>query len=79
MLVEVFSPRITRSGSQHFGADLIRQTKFAVKNFKIVEKTNVFYIKACDSLSLILVPHFDTFWVLSSSTSELILDLHIFG
>ena len=30
------------SGSQHFGADMIHQTKFAVQNFEIVENAKVF-------------------------------------
>ena len=52
---------------------------FAVKNFEIVENTRVFYLMAQDFLSLILVPHLVIFWFLTSSTSDLILDLHNFG
>ena len=52
---------------------------FAVKNFEIVENTRVFYLMAQDFVSLILVSHLVIFWFLTSSTSDLILDLHIFG
>ena len=39
---------LTRSGSQHFGADVNHQTKFAVINFEIVENAKVFLLQGIE-------------------------------
>ena len=77
--MDVFSPRLSRSGSQHVGANVIHQIKFAVQNFKIVENTKVFLPQGIGFPQSYFGALFRyILGLISSSTSELILDLHIF-
>ena len=77
--MEVFSPRLTLSGSQHFGADMIHQTKFAVQNFEIIENAKVFLPQGIGFPESYFGALFRyIFEFISSLTSKLILDLHNF-